>query len=125
MRNPKLMIRIKDHGVLMGMLTYPAHPKLIELLCWFVVRYSETVFTCGYEKRDYPSVHSCLPFRGMDVRSRIYDDPQAVVDDVNAHWQYDTDRPWYPCAVYHNVGRGAHIHLQVHDQTIYSPTRKG
>jgi len=114
-----MSLKIKNHTVLQGLLTHPAHPKLIELLCWFCVRYSETVFTCGWEARDYASVHSCSPFRGMDVRSWIYKNPQAVVDDTNDHWLYDTDRPWKRCAIWHNTGRGRHIHLQVHPHTVY------
>jgi len=111
------MIRVKDHKVLEGMLRHPAHPKLIELVLWFAVRYSETVFTCAYEARDYPSVHSTIPFRGMDVRSRVFKDPQKVEDDINANWIYDPERPHLKCAIYHNMGRGRHIHLQVCDRT--------
>jgi len=112
-----MAIRIKNHQVLESMLIHPAHPKLIELLKWFCVRYSETVLTGGYESRTYPSVHSTIPFRGMDVRSSIYEDPHAVANDVNDHWVYDPSRPEMKCAIYHNVGRGFHIHLQVHDET--------
>lgn len=112
------MIRIKNTTVLESMLIHPAHPILIRLLKWFCVRYSDTVFTGGYEKRSYPSVHSTIPFRGMDIRSKNFADPQAVADDINLNWIYDPDRPWLKCAIYHNTGRGPHIHLQVHANTI-------
>jgi len=111
------MIQIKNIDVLESMLIHPAHPKLIELLKWFSVRYSNTVFTGMFEERDYPSVHSTIPVRGMDIRSRVFDDPQAVADDVNNNWIYDPDRPWLKCALYHDVGRGPHFHLQVSEKT--------
>ena len=112
------MIAIKDLDVLDGMLRHPTHEILIELLKWFAVRFSQTVFTCAFEERDYPSVHCTIPLRGMDIRSRIFPDPQAVVDDINDNWIYDPDRPWLMCAIYHDTGRGPHIHLQVCDNTV-------
>lgn len=111
-------ITIKDHTVLAGMMRRASHPVLIDLCVWFVVRYSNTVFTCAFEERDYPSVHSTDPLRGMDVRSTVFKNPQAVADDVNNNWIYDPGRPWLNCAVYHDMGRGAHIHLQVCDKTV-------
>lgn len=112
------MIRVKNTTVLERLMIHPAHPNLIKLLVWFCVRYHETMLTGGYEERSYASVHSTIPFRGMDARSRIYYDPQEVVDDINRHWIYDPDRPWMDCAIYHDTGRGLHIHLQVHENTI-------
>lgn len=111
------MIQIKNHKVLESLLVQRAHSKLIALVTWFVCRYSETVLTGGFEQRAGASVHSVVPYRGMDVRSRIYKDPQGVADDVNDHWVYDPDRPWLMCAVYHDTGRGPHIHLQAHVNT--------
>jgi hypothetical protein len=112
------MIRIKNTKVLESMLIHPAHPKLIDLLVWFCVRYSSTVFTGMFEERDYPSVHSVVPVRGMDVRSSVFSDPQMVEADVNDNWVYDPDRPWFNCALFHDVGRGPHFHLQVSDKTV-------
>lgn len=111
------MIRVKNTTVLESLLVHPAHPKLIRLVVWFAIRYSDTVLTGGYEERSYPSVHSVVPFRGMDVRSRVFPDPELVVTDVNLYWIYDPERPWLECAVYHDTGRGPHIHLQVCDRT--------
>lgn len=111
------MIQVKNHKVLESLLAYPAHPNLIALVTWFACRYSETVLTGGFEQRAETSVHSVIPFRGMDVRSRIYEDPQGVAGDVNDHWTYHLARPWMMCAIYHDTGRGPHIHLQVHDNT--------
>ena len=111
------MIQIKDINVLEGMLKHPAHPKLIALLKWFAVRFSQTVITCAFEERDYPSVHCTIPLRGVDVRSRVFENPVGVVEDINKHFTYDPQRPGLTCALYHDTGRGPHIHLQVHDRT--------
>ena len=112
------MVSIKNLEVLESLMIHPAHPVLIDLQKWFCARYSTVMFTGGYEERDYPSVHSTIPYRGMDVRSRVYENPQGVADDVNAHWQYDPERPEMLCAIYHDTGRGKHIHLQVHRRTV-------
>ena len=111
------MIRIKNTSVLESILVHPAHPKLVDLVKWVCVRYSEAILTGGYEERSYPSVHSMVPYRGMDMRSTVFRDPQAVADDINRHWEYDPARPDKKCAIYHDVGRGAHLHLQVHNNT--------
>ena len=116
------MIRIKDHDVLESLLIHAAHPCLIALLKWVVCRYSETIFTLGFEERKDPSVHDVIPYRGADIRSSIYDDPKSIEDDINAHWQYDHSRPDMKCAKYHDTGRGVHIHLQVHSNTVYKRT---
>ena len=110
------MINIKDHKTLIGMLSVPFHPTLIELILWFCVRFSQTTFTSSYRKDD-SGVHGTIPCRGMDIRSKYFRDPQTVVDEINHHWEYDFNRPEKKCAVYHNAGFGPHIHLQVHNNT--------
>jgi len=112
------MLKIKNTTVLNSMIAFPAHPLLVKLLEWVCVRYSEVVFTGGYELRSRPSVHSVIPYRGMDIRSRVYADPQAVADDINLNWEYDPTRPDMKCAIFHDVGRGEHIHLQVNANTV-------
>jgi len=111
------MIQVKNLKVLESLMMHPAHPKLIELIQWCCIRHSQTVITGGYEWRGYSSVHSTIPFRGLDIRSRVFNDPQGVVDDINRHWTYDPKRSSKKCAIYHDMGRGPHIHLQVHQRT--------
>lgn len=117
-------ITIKDTTVLEGLITHYAHPRLIDLLKWFVVRYSETVITCAYEARSRPSPHDSIPYRAVDVRSTVFKFPEDVVADVNLHWIYDAERPNFKCALYHDTGRGVHIHLQVHDATMQTYSRE-
>lgn len=103
------------------MFTVAWHPKLIALFLWMVVRYSKDkiVLTAAYEVRDKPSVHYVNPLRGLDIRSWVFKHPQEIVDDINAHWTYDFNRPNKKVAMLHNVGKGEHIHLQVHEKTEY------
>ena len=110
------MIRFKSDSVKKSYYGHTSHHKLKELVVWLCDR-QDVLITQGYEKRNYVSVHSMIPFRGVDIRSWIYDNPQSIVDDINKHWDYDSKRPEKKCAMYHDVGRGKHIHLQVHDNT--------
>ena len=113
-----MAIQVKNTAVLESLMVHEAHPALIKLLEWVCVRYSTVVLTGQYERRHYPSVHSTIPVRGSDIRSRVYADPQGVADDINRHWTYDPERPEMRCAIYHDTGRGPHIHLQVHPRTV-------
>ena len=110
------MICIKDHRVLIAMLEMEYHPTLIELVLWFSVRFSNTTFTSAYRKGD-PGVHGTIPCRAVDIRSKGFEDPQGVADEVNRNWVYDPNRPEMKCCVYHDIGLGPHFHLQVHRNT--------
>ena len=114
-------IGYKDMKVLRSLFTKAWHPKLIALLLWMVVRYSKDpiLFTQGYEKRNYPSPHDTDPLQAFDLRSGTFEDPEAVVADVNSCWVYDRDRPDMKVAIYHDTGRGIHLHLQVCFKTEY------
>ena len=101
-----------------GCFSYAWHPKLIQVYLWFCARYNNPTITCAYEHRSYPSVHSVIPLRGVDMRSRHHADPKLVETDVNDHWQYDPERPEKKSCIYHDTGRGPHFHLQVHPNTI-------
>lgn len=117
------LIKIKDHKVLEAIMIVRYHPRLIALNVWGCVRYSNWIWTSGYRKRrihDKDSgIHSTIPCRANDIRSRDFEDPQIVCDDINKHWVYDLKRPHLKCAKYHDVGYGVHIHLQVHKRTKY------
>ena len=72
-----------------------------------------------YKQKPWKSVHQFG--RGIDIAvSNLMEaglDPDLIVEAVNANWIYDPSRPKKKCAVRHNVGRGDHIHLQVHPNT--------
>ena len=106
---------VKDHKVLISLLKYSYHRKLVALVAWCYIRLSEVVVTSGFREGD-TGVHGCG--RGIDIRSHVFEDPQKVTDEINKHWIYDPLRPEKTCALYHDSGQGPHIHLQVCEATI-------
>lgn len=74
------------------------------------------IVTSLYRPAD-PGVHGQLPLRGMDLRCRNEALGQLIADLVNDVWIYDSTRPLKKCAIYHDVGKGKHLHLQVHPRT--------
>ena len=65
-------------------------------------------------------VHGQLPLRGIDLRCKDQSIGLLVQSMVNQHWIYDPDRPDMKCCMFHDVGQGAHLHLQVHPNTVNS-----
>ena len=65
-----------------------------------------------------PGVHGQLPLRGIDIR--CFDDVigERLAILVNQKWIYDPKRPEYSCAIYHDTGKGKHLHLQSHPRTV-------
>ena len=113
------MIQYKDNSVLRGMLCRSWHPILINMLEWLLNRYPDKILiTCAYEDRDYPSTHSVEPLRAFDLRSWMFEDPEALAEEINRHWIYDYDRMEKKVALYHDSGRGPHLHIQVHENTM-------
>lgn len=57
--------------------------------------------------------------RGLDFRSREMTEDQInqICFDINSRWQYDPDRPEKVCLLFHDTGKGPHLHLQVHPNT--------
>lgn len=76
----------------------------------------EQVITSLYRINDN-GVHGTLPLRGMDVRCRDADKGADLEEYLNSRWQYDTQRPDKVVCIFHDVGMGAHLHLQVHPNT--------
>lgn len=65
-------------------------------------------------------VHGQLPVRGLDFRCTDAYFGRLVQSYINTHWTYDPDRDHLQCCIYHDVGQGAHLHLQVHPNTVRS-----
>jgi hypothetical protein len=74
------------------------------------------VVTSHFRQGD-KGVHGTNPCRGLDIRSWVYGDPQSICEMINRAYEYDPKRPDKRCAILHNVGKGEHIHLQVHPNT--------
>jgi hypothetical protein len=63
------------------------------------------------------SNHQQLPLRAIDLR--CYDDALgfSVEEYVNSVYEYDYHRPSKKACLFHDVGQGWHLHLQVHPNT--------
>jgi len=108
-----IKIKFKNRKVLNEVLAAPYHFKMVQLLIWIEERY-ELLCTSGYRGSDR-GVHGTVPCRGFDMRSRIFEDPMLIVNDINSNWAYDRDRLKLTVALYHLN----HIHLQVHPNTVF------
>jgi len=118
-----MSIRIVDSKAFRALLEVPYHPKMIALALWFIYRNNFPTITSGYRKdkihENDSGIHCTNPCRALDFSATKLIHPESVADDINAHWRYDPERPEMKCAVYHDVGFGHHLHLQVHDNTVY------
>lgn len=113
------MIIIKDSNVLQSLLSNQYKTILIDIVNNINSITGGIVITEGY--REGTGVHSTNPCRGIDLRSWIYTSTQLdkIENYVNIHWIYDPNRPKMKCCLIHNTGKGEHIHLQVHPNTIW------
>jgi len=91
------------------------HPLISEMLADISSAYGPLVVTSAHRPGD-KGVHGRLPTRGLDIRSRGYDE-KGICAIVNRRWVYDEERPDMKCALFHDVGMGPHIHLQCHPNT--------
>lgn len=62
-------------------------------------------------------VHGTLPLRGLDLRCRYGFLGILIQDYINKNWQYDPKRPDMKCCLFHDTGRGLHLHIQTHPNT--------
>lgn len=109
------MLQISNYKVLKSLLRNEYDIKLVSLILWVSHRFDKFCMTSGF--RLGPGVHGTSPCRAIDIRSHYYDDPEDICKEINSHWIYDPERPSKPCALYHDIGYGPHIHLQVHENT--------
>lgn len=63
-------------------------------------------------------VHSVLPLRGIDRRTRDEGDGRLLETHINNNWSYDPSRPDKKCAKLHGEGYNLHLHIQVHPNTV-------
>ena len=110
----------KNLNVLGNMLKVPWSPRLIAVFKWLLVRYNadQILITSAWRMGD-PGIHGVIPLRAIDIRSTGFNNAVDTVNDINDNFIYDPDRPEMKVAIYHNVGRGWHIHIQVHPKTMW------
>lgn len=115
----KGFIEIKNSSVLAGLMLHKFYPALVEIIVWLADNYG-MVMTESFRPARHPGdVHSTDPVRAVDIRSKCYDGDLAarIRDEINARWEYDSNRPQMKCAIIHDVGEGVHFHVQVHPNT--------
>lgn len=114
------MILIKNTSVLKALLSKNYHPLLIEIVVDIISFTSDFVAVITEGWREGDGVHSTDPCRGIDLRSWIYTTKklQEIQYYINSRWTYDPKRPTMECCIVHDVGKGVHLHLQVHPNTI-------
>ena len=118
------MIEIKNPEVLDSLLGWLYHHKLRKLMLWTAKRFRIFITEGHREKRHPNDLHGTLPIRAIDIRTRIYSDPQKIADEINENWIYDPKRPHMKCAVYGDQNHLDHIHLQVHPTTTFIGTNE-
>ena len=111
------MIRIKDTQVFRALLLKTYDPMLVEIIASIEGQFPGICITEGW--RYGVGVHSIEPCRGIDLRSRDYSKRtlEALVNYINDNWIYDSERLDMKCVLVHDVGRGIHLHIQVHPNT--------
>ena len=115
-------ITIKDQSVLRGLMERRYAPVLIDIICYVAETYG-FVLTESYRDKLHPNdLHGTLPVRAIDLREWCYPagQAQAIADDINKRWIYDSQRPEKVCARVHanRKTKGRHFHIQIHGSTI-------
>lgn len=103
----------KSYQILKNFTTKEYHPKLAQFLSWWGDEFYEIIITSAWRATGFHSTG-----RAVDLRSWIYANPSGMEKYVNDQWVYDPNRPHYKVCVLHDVGKGDHFHIQVHDRTI-------
>jgi hypothetical protein len=101
------------------------HPLLRELMeeaerMIYFMTGKEAVVTSLY-RIDDNGVHGTLPLRACDLRCRDAAIGENIAAELNGRWTYDPMRPEMASVIFHDVGRGAHLHLQVHPRSVIAP----
>jgi len=108
---------IKNKAVLRGLMDYVYDATLKEVIEYIIDSHG-LYFTESYRpQRHRNDLHGTIPVRAADLRDRVYLNPGFVVDDINAKFIYDPDRPHMVVAYWHGEGKNKHIHIQVCSKT--------
>lgn len=115
-----MMIRIKSIEILRGLMLHKFVNILVDVLLdvlfildsWGITQVITSAFRKG------KGVHGAC--RAVDLRSHQLELEQVIslCKTVNDKWVYDPKRPHMQVILFHDVGRGPHLHIQVHPNTI-------
>ena len=93
-------------------------PMLVEIALAVEEHFGfEFTITSPY-RIDDSGVHGTLPLRGIDLR--CFDDEVGIIIEawINRNWTYDSNRPHKMCCIFHDTGKGNHLHIQTHSNTV-------
>ena len=116
-----MIIQFINNQVMERFCIHPVHPMLVKIDQWIFEKYGALFITSSWRPyKIHPGdsgIHSEIPIRANDLRSKIFTSPSEVEDCINQNWEYDPQRPELNVCVYHNSGQGWHFHVQVHQNT--------
>jgi len=90
---------------------------LREILVWIEAELGVVLTITSLYRINDSGVHGELPLRGIDCRCKDSGLGKLIAERINSVWVYDFSRPIKKCAIYHDVGRGRHVHIQTHPNT--------
>lgn len=114
-------IILKDFSVLEGLMLGKYPGILIEMASEVIsmirILNKVPVITSAFREGD-SGVHGS--FRGLDFRthSLTSSEIENIVEKINSRYQYDPKRPEMKVLMYHDIGKGLHLHLQSHPNTV-------
>ena len=113
------LIIVKDGDVLSELLYNSYHPRLQPLVKWWVEVWGRLRITGAWHESS-SGIHLLGRAIDIDVDPYNLDRRQSMADTCNAVWEYDPSRPGkYKCCVYGDENHLDHIHLQVHNNTLF------
>lgn len=113
-------ILLKSDKVLEGLLKGKYPELLIEMALITIKKIRsfgcQVVVTSSYREGD-TGVHGF--FRGLGFRTHelTQEQIQIILEDINSKYIYDPSRPEMEVIIFHDTGKGPHLHLQSHPNT--------
>lgn len=75
----------------------------------------EFIITSMY--REDSGIHGTIPLRAIDLRCRNNVMGELIKKYLNKNWKYDINRKFLNVCLYHDTGKGKHLHIQTHPNT--------
>ena len=93
------------------------HSILREILVDIYREYGPQVITSLYRTGENETIHKTIPLRAVDIGVLSGDLGKHIEDYLNRTWIYNPGRPERRVAIWHDVGKGLHLHIQVNEKT--------
>lgn len=100
---PDETIGIKNHATFTEVVAVQWHERLQDVFRWVCRTYpGRVVVTSAFRAQD-TGVHNTKPLRAVDLRSRMFTDPDRVADRINERWIYGDNA--HEVCVYHRAAQ--------------------